>query len=178
MIQRCDRLYQDLLRELEKCRNEGLPFIIETEHCFYIAERFRSLLRDEVSSSKFTSVEEEIEYFRNIKPKFITESEYASLLNFAGNFCPPDDHEQEKIQFWLRQVSRLEKFRNHQKEFYNYYSSNQTHLDCIQFVSWHPTGGKGFVDKTRNDYDLMAGRLIARERYAQYASAQLQGMKK
>lgn len=176
MIQRCERLYQELLSNLEKCRNERHPFITETEHCFYIAERYRALLRDEVGRSKFSSVEEEIEYFRNIKPGFVAESEYASLLNFAGNFCPTSDNEQERFQFWLRQVNRLEKFKNHQKEFYDYYISDHTHLDCVQFVSWHPAGGKIFHDKTRNDYDLMAGRLIARERYAHYAMDQLEKM--
>lgn len=176
MIQRCNRLYQDLERELGKCRNEGLPFITETEHCFYIAENYRGLLRESLAGYSFQSIEEEIQYFKNIKPKFIAECEYASLLNFGGSFCPSTDLA-EKIQFWTRQVNRLEKFQHNQKEFYFYYSSFQTHLDCVQFVSYHPSGNKIFADRTRNDYDLLTGQLIARQRYAVFAGKKLNELK-
>lgn len=174
MLQRCDRLYQDLIRELANCREEKLSFLTETEQCFYIAEKYRLLLRNEVAGHIFSSVDEEVSFFKLIKPKFVAESEYASLLNFAGNFGPDTDQSADKRQFWLRQVYRLERFKNTHNRFFQYYTSNQIHLDCVHFTSYNPAGVRGFFDKTRNDYDLLIGKLKARERYAEYAAKELE----
>ena len=174
MIQRCEQLYQDLLNDLRYCQGKGLPFLAETEYCFYLAEKYRGLLREELNGYSFPSVEEEIHFFKNIRPKFIAQSEYFSLLNYAGNFCPSADPTDER-NFWIRQSNRLEKFRKDNKEFYDYYSTGSSHLDIIYYTASSTIPEKQESNERLNrDYGLLAGQLMARERYVTYATRQLE----
>ena len=177
MIKRCEKLYQDLLDELRHCREKDLPFLSETEYCFHLAEKYHRIIRQELAGYDFLNQEEEIHFFKVIKPKFVAETEYASLLNFAGNFSPPDSFIEDLAQFWFRQIERLGKFKEKHKEFYTYYLAGHTNLDAVYFTRLSPEDENYAFDKTRSNYDLLAGQLLARERYAIYAIEQLHVLK-
>lgn len=177
MINRCEQLYQELLNDLRYCQEKGLPFLVETEYCFYLSEKYRGLLRDELTGYIFHSIEEEVHFFKNINPKFIAESEYASLLNYAGNFCPETTYLADIQHFWLRQASRLEKFKKEHKEFYAYYLEGHTHLDTVYYTRASQLPGEPDFYRTSNDYDLLTGRLLAQERYVVYAGKQLEALR-
>jgi hypothetical protein len=173
MIERCNQLYQELQNELKYCRSKGYPFLIETEYCFHSAEKFRGLLREQLRSYEFPDIEEEICFFKTIKPKFIAESEYASLLNFAGNFCPDIGHSDELLEFWKRQFNRLTKFTEKHKEFYSYHSTRQTHLDTVYYTRISIDSDEYSFDSTSSGYDLLLGQLLAQQRYSSFAGEQL-----
>lgn len=177
MIEQCNLLYQELLDELKHYRSKGLPFLVETEYCFHAAEKFRGLLRNLLDGHDFPFIEEEIHYFKIIKPKFIAESEYASLLNFSGNFSPTPDVLPELIEFWKRQANRLAKFTEKHKDFYTYHTAGKTHLDAFYYTRFR-SAGDAYPDKTSSDFDILAGQLIAHERYTTYANEQLRKLLK
>jgi hypothetical protein len=173
MIHRSNELYQQLMKEQERYIGQGLPLLLETEYLFHTAEKFRGLLRIELANYRFTDIQEEIHFFKHIKPKFVAESDYATLLNFAGNFCPSAGDQRYAMEFWSRQITRMAKFQQKYHEFFSYHSQGHAHLDYVHYtrsVDWKP-GAAG--DKTLHDYDLLSGRLAAEQRYASYASIQL-----
>jgi hypothetical protein len=167
MIPRCEKLYEELISELQKYREQKLIFLLETEYCFHTAEKYLGMIREMMKGHEFVSIEEEVHFFKIIKPKFIAESDYASLLNFAGNFCPSALHPNDQLTFWKRQVNRLEKFKDKYREFYTYHSMGHTHLDTVYFTR----SDEG--DKTESNYEVLIGQLLARQRYAEYAEVQL-----
>jgi hypothetical protein len=169
MIEKSNQLYQDLMQELEHCRSKEYSFLIETEYCFHVAEKYRGILRAELAGYEFPSIELEIFFFKVIKPKFVAESEYASLLNFAGSFCPNTGNPSDLPDFWKRQALRLDRFKKEHHSFYEYYVSGQTNLDVVYFT-------RVDSDRTKNDYDLLAGQLLAKQRYALYANDQLKSL--
>jgi hypothetical protein len=174
MIQRWNQLYQELLTELAYYRNQGLPFVTETEYCFHVTEKFRGLMREELSSYRFNTVEDEVHFFKTIKPRFVAETEYACLLNFAGNFCPPPDYLPQLVEFWKRQAERLIKFQDKHRDFYQYHVNGDTQLDLVYYTRLLSEDHLPVSDKTNSDYDILAGQLMAHERYAEYAKKELE----
>jgi hypothetical protein len=178
MIQRCNALYQQLVNELQWYASQGYPFLLETEYFFHTAEKFRRQLRLELTGYHFNNVQDEIHFFKFIKPKFVAESEYAGLLNFAGNFCPSASDVHYAINFWTRQAARLNKFQVMNEEFYSYHLNGRFDLDEILFTRALPCEPESAGDKTTYDYDILSGKLIAEFRYRDYSRFQLKKLKR
>lgn len=155
-----DQLYATLIRELDHCGGRGLPLLISIELRFRIAEQYNRRLLKQVEDNGFTDPDDEINFYKNILPKFIAESAYYCLLNYAHNFCPADS--EEKNAFWNRQANRIEKYKQRYPEFVAYYESGENRDDLKYYM--RPLPG---------EFPKHIGELMARERYARYAQEQM-----
>jgi RteC protein len=166
MIKFGELLYQELQLHLLQCFNKGLPHLVEIECAFRTSERYRRKMSEHISQCAFPDKIEEISFYKNVYPCFLSESAFYRLLNYGYNFCPTDAMPEEKKRFWTSQLTRLGKYKIKHSEFYAYYESGRTDLDDIHFTM--PLPGR---------YDLLIGELRARERYADYAGEQLRSIK-
>jgi hypothetical protein len=126
-------MYLSLKGELEQCVKSIPDSKQRIENCFFISYRYLCTVTKALASFTFPGVEEEIIFFKEIKPLFTTEIEYFNLLYHAELFKPT--HSKKKlVTFFLRERSRLKRFIQLERPFYNYYKNGGTHLDELYFT--------------------------------------------
>ena len=112
---------------IANCRQNG-PWPERTiDCCFHTAEIYWVRLRTLIAGYQFSSITEEIDFFKNVKPLFTSEIEYYGLVYMAKLFRPETTHALEI--FWMREFMRLEKFTSENTEFYLYYKNDETFMD-------------------------------------------------
>ena len=149
-----------MIRDIGRTRELNLPTLIEIEFCFRIAEKYNQLLLHQLSLHSFLNQDEEIEFYKEQQPVFLSESAYYCLLNYAHSFCPTSIEDQ--AMFWKRQGERLLKFQQKHAEFYSYHINGQNQLDAYYYSGSLP-----------GNYPKLKADLLARIRYAQYAEEQI-----
>jgi hypothetical protein len=167
MNEKALHLYEQLQNDLLLCKKKQLDGLKEIECCFHISESYWALLRYEVTHYEFASVTEEIRFFKEIKPKFVSESDYYSLLYHAELFRTETD-KKDQAPFWRRELKRLEKFINENAEFCQRYKSNCTEKDSEWFVR---TGSP--EERAAATHDQLAASLLALERYHEFIKLNL-----
>lgn len=123
------------LREIESNETDILKHaelsIMELEQAFVDLKTF-------TVSYTFASKEDEIRFFKEIKPQlFCRLIYYRKLYNIEMN--RPKGGEDEQRDYLKRQLCRLNDYFNCNREFYKYYRSNETHMDEHYFLRKKPT---------------------------------------
>ncbi|MBS1564485.1 MAG: RteC domain-containing protein, partial [Bacteroidetes bacterium] len=139
-------------------------------------------VKNEVSNYAFPSAEEEIRFFREIKPAFTSEVEYYNLLYHVEIFKPVS--REELLAFWLRERQRLTDFIREHEAFYQYYKGGETHSDLQYFTRAGSQSARlpeaKIYDRDANattGYDYLVTSLLALERFARYVDDKLSGLK-
>jgi hypothetical protein len=172
-----EKFYALLKKELEDClQNASVKQGIE--NCFITATNYWSELRATVAEYKFDSVEDEIVFFKEVKPLFTSELEYYSLLYHTLLFCPLDPVREKK--FWERECKRLSDFKEQCKDFLEYFRSGRKDFDKVYYLRAHELEGiDGEYEpydkepKSRTSHDGLISKLWALERYNEYAQLKL-----
>jgi hypothetical protein len=133
-------------------------------------------LLNEVAILGFASTEEEIQFFKWVKPKFTCEIEYFRLLYHAELFLPED--EKDWTGFWKREAERLSRFITENREFWEYIKRDFVDNDA-QYFTWAKTDRqdsevivqRGEVVST---HDHLVASLLALEKYNEYVRRKLQ----
>lgn len=182
MKQRIEQLYQLFQRELKEHDGESISSIRKIECCFQICDKYWNELRVEMMGYKFESLVEEIYFFKNIKPLFISELKYYHRLYHAELFMPSE----EKVflrKYWERQLQLIDDFINGNREFYNYYKSGVTNLDNNYFTQQR-FKGKPFIalkinfesQELTSSHDHILSSIIAYERFKEYVVERMNGI--
>jgi hypothetical protein len=166
------KLLQLSAKQLEECLLFQ-PFERAVECAFSSLKTSWNQLKQIVSINEFESEEEEIQFFKVLKPKLIAELEYYGLVYHSILFCPPDA--EQKLLFWQREADRLQEFKILYAEFYHYYTSGSTHYDACYFKrkKVHPHSSEHSESKAKTTHDHLVSKLLAFEKYAQYALSNL-----
>ena len=169
MVTDFSQLYHNLLEDIGHCQRKRLDIKAELECCFQICNDYKSLLLKVAGTSKFECREEEIELYKKWKPLFLAEAEYFAYRYHAKLFTEDADIV-ANIQFFQRESTRLTKFIEDNRLFYEYWKSGDTELDETWF----------FPDKKGDDHcshEQLAATLLALERYTVFIEEQLMDMK-
>lgn len=167
MNEKALHLYQQMQSDISLCKRKQLDGLREIECCFHISESYWALLRYEVSNYEFQSLAEEIRFFKEIKPKFVSESDYYSLLYHAELFRSQTT-KQDQTNFLFRELRRLEKFIMENVDFYQRYKNNCTEHDHEWFVR---TGSR--EEGAAASHDQLVATLLALERYHEFIKLKL-----
>lgn len=129
--------YQDLIVEfeakleaLETCSND---ILYKAETGITYTERWVKTLREEVVKNGFRSIQEEIFFFKHIKPQIFSKLIYYSKL-FKIESKRPRSSSKFQIKYLNNQIDKLQVFFNDNLEFYHYYRRGATSLDEQYFV--------------------------------------------
>jgi hypothetical protein len=173
-----EKMYKMLKKELDECLANG-TCKNSIEECFIIAGNYWSELRSATAEYKFITEEEEILFFKTVKPLFTSELEYYSLLYHTLLFCPFDPERQK--QFWERESKRLRDFKEQHPDFLIYHSSGKTDKDKCYYLrasaSYEVDDLVEAYDKepkSRSSHDYLIAKLWALERYNDYAKGKLE----
>lgn len=173
----CTRLYQSMQEDLCTCRQRKLSRLQEIECSFQVACMYWSRLRKQLTVHVFETEIEEIDFFRNCKPMFISEIMFWELLNHLEIFRPERRESYRKLL--LRENTRLEKFTWSHREFFDYYKSGETGRDWVYFVRRpdliSPDPSPYDRDGTTcTSHDHLVAQLLALERYDAFLQGILQ----
>jgi hypothetical protein len=166
--------------DLSQCMRTDQSVEAMTESCFRVSEKYWTLLRKELTGYSFSSREEEILFFKTIKPRFTSEIEYYGLVYHALMFVPDEITPADMQNFWKRQLTRLDRLMNDHEGFFNYCRSGRTHKDKQYFtrkeddeVSFSEPRYYYQDQQSASSHDHLLASRLALERYTQYVKEQL-----
>ncbi len=133
MTELSNRLHNSLTLQLEQQRAKSTNWEKEIENCFTIAMKVWKILQQKLEGFVFATDDEEIYFFKYIKPLFTSEVEYYNLLYHTRLFLPQNDPVQAQA-FWERESRRFQRFKEEHQEFYRYYQSGFTNKDVDYFI--------------------------------------------
>lgn len=176
MIQRCEQLYESLLKDVDACRQNHHSLKEQIEQSFLICNQYVAIVNLELASYSFPTTSDEIYFFRCVKPKFTSGVKYYGFRYHAALFITAVYDPVKIKQFWTREASRLEKFISGHPDFYKYYKSGRTDKDVQLFTRINLTlSAKNEPEhKVVTNYDPLVSALLALERYHEYVQEELE----
>ena len=156
-------LYDAMIRDMDDCSRRGDDPKTLIECCFSIAQDYWIRIESGMEDLRYESRDEEILFYKEIKPMFKSHIEYYNLLYHAEIFKPVKNPGEMK-EFWIKEQQRLDKFIQENRMFYEYHKSGSVDHDEEFFLLPASMDGKG---KTVYHDDLIA-MLMALERYTKY----------
>lgn len=135
------KLWEDLENELSLIPGEGEYALIRLESAFMLVEAKVKMLKEFVLEYEFVSQEEEIHYFKKLKPEILSLSlYYGELFNIESN--RPIAAKKMQKQYLLRELVTIQRFMRSQQPLYNYMLLEKTNFDTIYFLRGNsPLGG-------------------------------------
>ncbi|MEB0261808.1 RteC domain-containing protein [Mucilaginibacter sp. 10I4] len=173
-----ERLYNALDSEL----NELSLNVHTTEEQYsasiLLCKKAMANLKNYISSSySFENTEDEILFFKTVKPQFY--SKYIYFINIYNFIIQQPLGGDEILKDYINfELADLKRFFDHNQAFYQYYRSGSTQMDEVYFTR----GGfnvqaelddfeEDEVYSTGHDYKL--SKIIANERYQDYLNLEL-----
>ena len=178
MKQEFRNLHNDMLKDLEKAMKLELPERGKVESCFWIAHNYWNKLKEFLNRRSFKDDHDEIEFFRNVKPRFTSYIEYMVLLSQALT-CIPTEKDAE-ISYWKEEVERFKRFQQRNLEFVIYYECKRRHYDSIYFLRKNnkataiiPAPVYDADPEFCTSHDCMIRAFLAYRMYSKYARKKL-----
>jgi len=119
--------------ELNKIALESENSFQKAEGSFYVVEAILQKLKDYVQSHDFRDQEEEIAFFKVIKPGFLKELIFFIEVYHIEADKPAGDTETLKT-YYRKELKHVESFFKRNKTLYNYYRSGKTNDDQKFFL--------------------------------------------
>lgn len=176
-------LFQSMQKDITICRQKGFDEEKEIECCYQVCNKYWRQLSQLCAVHHFKNEEEEIDFFKNIKPLFTSEIEYYNLRYHAQLFRPLIGAD-ELEKFWLRESLRLQRFMENNREFYRYYSKQQTCNDCFYFLRKNneltefPEANISQQERiTSTSHDHLVAEYLALDQYNNYVQQEIEKLK-
>ncbi len=129
-------LQHQLLQEINVCEKNNADFKIRTECCFHVCEKYNLIVEEKSQTAVFDHEEEEITFFKSIKPFFKSMVELYSLLYRSHLFGP--ESVEEKSAYWQSERERAERFLSENRLLHQYIRSGETKNDRQMFLRDSP----------------------------------------
>ncbi|WP_428329664.1 RteC domain-containing protein [Mucilaginibacter sp.] len=172
-----ERLFSALENQLNETSLNEQSLTEQYRASIILCKKAMSKLKRYVSSYAFQNKEEEIHFFKTVKPQFYSKYIYfISVYNFIiQQPLGGDEILKEYINFQLIDIKR---YFDHNQAFYQYYRSGSSQLDELYFTR----GGfdvqaelEDFEEdelySTSHDYKL--SKIMANEKYQDYLNLEL-----
>ena len=134
-----------------------------------------------IRSCHFSSVQDEITFFKEVKPKLVTE--YVYLTTMKSFYEKHQDVELKQTKPYKKEVERLLNFIRHEKEFYAYLKNRFTHNDERYFRRLTYSGATRTVCSLNADLEsscshgLLLAKITAYEKLIGFYTRQLNMLK-
>jgi len=141
MIPSAEALFNELVANLNTIATEK-DLLIRSAQSVALITGVLSDLRSLIKHQGFLNAEEEIQFYKFVKPKFHALYVYhATLFNIESD--KPIGSKKSRRRYFQNELKRIDNFFYHHLELYKYYRSGKTHMDSEYFVR-----GKAFKDDT------------------------------
>ena len=127
-------------------------------------------LKNHVRNSDFKSDQDEINYFKHIKPKFQCDVIFFNKMVQITSKVPIGSIDKKK-DYFVKQLDKMSTYFEENVDFVNYFRSNQTEMDHIYFLRKNAIFKRGTesvnseIDYTQcTGYDFKIAKIIAHQR--------------
>ena len=172
MIHKYQEIYLNMLTEIDKCWQTCKADKEKAENCFWMAHHYCNRIKELASTNGFSSDQEEIDFFRDVKPRFTCFLDFYVILSESLMFVPKEP--QPALDFWNEESKRFERFCHKNHLFISYFESGCTHLDDEYFLRRNirpellsVSQSDGNKDYCTN-YDMILGNYLAQKKYLEY----------
>lgn len=171
-----DELKLQMEAKIDEISMETQESLLKTTALIRCIEKHITELKRFVLKYKFRSIQEEIVFFKTIKPRFISQLMFYQRLckiNLFEAYNTPD----LKLQYFKRRLAKVEKFVTRHREFYQYVVSGSDHMDEMYFSRLSTREGDIISDErfsTRSD--LRLSKILCNERLRDYLLAAIHGI--
>ena len=132
-----DELFEKLEDELSKIAERADNMIESSRESSTIILKYINQLKKYTNTHKFEDIAEEINFFKNIKPKFLAKLIYFQKA-YKIQFHLPLGYSEMVKNYYLKELEKINDFFRINREFYSYYRSGATSLDEIYFTRKEP----------------------------------------
>ena len=177
--QQCGRLYKKLLQQLagyETTPGDEKKWI---EWGFGLTIKIWLNIQEEVAGYAFNDQQEEITFFKVLKPKFIGLMDYFTHLYKSALFQPEDM--QEKKDYWNHELVICNNFLSKHVSFCRYYEQGNTSMDHIYFMGENNQHALVFgtgetVRHAITSPSYLLARILSIKRYQHYIHEKICGL--
>lgn len=139
-------------------------------------------LKDYVLTNQFKNTEEEIKFFKHIKPKFLSKLIYFKQIRKLETLKPLGSKKKQR-KYFDKELNKLNVFFSENIDFYNYYRLGSNFLDHKIFI-------RGDMDINNNldifyyemdhrfatTHDFKAARIISNEIFQKYIENKIRNL--
>nr|WP_067054233.1 RteC domain-containing protein [Mucilaginibacter sp. L294] len=172
-----DKITESLLAamhlELQKTAVEIDDKLQQAEKSFNVVEQHIQKLKEFISTYSFGTSEEEIRFFKEIKPQFLKELIYFSEVFYIEAGKPLGSEAKQKVYF-EQYLMTIEVFFDRNQQLYNYYRTGQVYSDENYFVRkavgvpLNPVYTQDLDPEFSTPYSYMLGQIQAYEHLREY----------
>jgi len=166
----------ELIEKIESSESNILKKSLEASHV--LAEAFNQL-KTFISSYKFKNEEEEISFFKEIKPKFCYRLiYYRKLYNIEMNRPAGVDKQKEYLS---EELNDINSYNIKRLDFIRYYRSGATHLDSLYFLRGK-TDTEQYLEtfyyeldpKFTTNYDFKVAKILSNDMLLAYLMQEIE----
>lgn len=132
-----EELHKDFLADIDEGRYIELTLKEKVEKNFWRAKQYWETLKNFIRHNQFADDKAEIDFFKNVKPRFTCYIEYYVLLSQALISAPVaglTETTKKVLDFWKEEEKRCQRFFDKNKLFIEYYESGGESLDEAYFL--------------------------------------------
>lgn len=156
----CDQLHESLKSELETVSLETPDVISRASKCLVIVSNVINRLKEFVYGYKFQSSEEEIRFFKELKPVLTSQYYYYDKV-FSIKISEPF-HGLDSLQsYYHHELNELQDFVKANAEFYRYCLSGSTRFDDKYFIRSESGLNPEVDSKFSTGFDNVLARILA-----------------
>ncbi|TDY11505.1 RteC domain-containing protein [Meridianimaribacter flavus] len=164
---RVHTILSDLDSALDFLESENEDILYKAEEGIKISKRALQKIRDIALKNNFNSIDDEIKFFKEIKPQVFSKLiYYVKLFNIESK--RPRSSNKSQAKYLNNHIDKLQIYFNDNLEFYHYYRRGATYLDAQYFVRGkadirlHPETFHFFTDpQFSTSYDSTVATIIA-----------------
>lgn len=162
-------LYVEMDKRLSEINLNESNVIQRLKSSSFAILQLLSRLKGYIVNYKFTDKSDEVNFFKNIKPEFLSRLIYFRKAFEMQSRFPLSSIEEEKI-FYLKELKKISNYEKENKEFLSYYRAKSTLFDEVYFVrrkpdSWFLLNLDCFETDPRfiTFYDIKISKILAFE---------------
>jgi hypothetical protein len=174
--QQCCRLYKKIIRQIACYESKATDEKKWIEWGFSITTKAWLHIQETVEGYSFTDQQEEIGFYKTLKPRFIALMDFFTLLYRSVLFQPEDAA--GKKEYWKSELTTCKMFLLKHKTFCRYYEQGNTGMDHVYFVQQNNQQSLLFgISENKGpvipSYSYLLARIISMQKYQHYVLKKL-----
>lgn len=174
--QQCDRLYKKVLLQLAYYETTATDEKKWVEWSFSFTTKAWLSIQERVEGVVFCDPQEEINFYKILKPKFVGLIDFLTLLYRSILFQPEDI--KEKREYWKRELATCKIFLSKHKSFCRYHEQGETGMDPVYFVQQNNKqplifGINENIWHVITSYSYLLARVISIKKYQRYVTQKI-----
>lgn len=171
-----EELLASLNVQLELLANDSLDLIERANKALLLIKPMIQELQNFVLAHEFTDVDEEISFFKDIKPLFTSKYYfYNKLLSLKIN--EPYEPGEPLKEYYAEQLKLLQEAVKENYEFHFYYLSGVTYHDNVYFTRGNDNLASVEYDvKFSTGYDLLVAKMLANQLFKEHLLNTMRGL--